>query len=177
MDGDTVLHVVAASGDGEEFRRCAKMIVQNYKNKNGGTAVAARRLLEARKEPKDKGDTPLHCAAGAGNANMISCLIGLIANNGDANEATTAMRIKNQCGETALHQAIRIDQLMNADPELACIPRDDEDGASPLYLAISLGKLKIARHLYTKSLPGKLSYSGPDGRNVLHAAVPRDQGM
>ena len=97
--------------------------------------------------------------------------------------------MQNKCGETALHQAVRaaankvacIDHLMDVDPELACLPfphqEEEEDaGPSPLYLAISLGELEIARHLYVKS-KGKLSYSGPDGRNALHAAVHVHRGQ
>ncbi|RLM54593.1 hypothetical protein C2845_PM10G01160 [Panicum miliaceum] len=93
--------------------------------------------------------------------------------------------MRNQCGETSLHQAIRaannnddkvvcIDRLMAVDPDLACIPQDGEEGASPLYLAISLGDIEIARHMLVNK-EGRLSYSGPDGRNVLHAAVCRGQ--
>jgi hypothetical protein len=171
MEGDSVLHVVAACGDSEEFIKCAKMVVRAY----------AQGVLRA---VNSKGDTPLHCAAGAGNAMMVSCLLEL-AGTDDAKKAL--VRMQNNCGETALHQAIRaannsneacIDRLMSVDPELACIPRDDdaEEGAcSPLYLAISLGELEMAQHLFQRT-GGNLSYSGPDGRNVLHAAVSRGQG-
>ncbi|XP_066373076.1 protein ACCELERATED CELL DEATH 6-like [Miscanthus floridulus] len=111
---------------------------------------------------------------------MISCLVDLLANAADEAAVKAFLEMQNNCGETALHQAVHaaknkeacIDQLMDVDSELACIPR--EDGASPLYLAISVGELEIARHLYGKSR-GKLSYSGPDGRNVLHAAVSLGQ--
>jgi hypothetical protein len=30
IEGDSLLHVVAACGDGEDFLRCAKMIVHDY---------------------------------------------------------------------------------------------------------------------------------------------------
>jgi ankyrin repeat protein len=169
--------VVAACGDTQD---CVDVIVRNKEKKSG--AGGKRRALEAR---NNKGDTPLHCAAGAGNAHMISCLVALVTGDDEAGAAAAFLRMQNQCGETALHQAIRaaanndkfkvdcIQQLMAVDPELACIPH--EDGASPLYLAIELGQLWIARHLYVKS-KGKLSYSGPDGGNVLHAAVYFGQG-
>ncbi|XP_039833318.1 uncharacterized protein LOC120694228 [Panicum virgatum] len=123
---------------------------------------------------------------------MISCLVGLLimANAADEIEKKSFLEAQNKCGETALHHAVRracmmqskrdashrsnsvdcIDKLMTMDPWLACIPDDDEDGASPLYLAISLGEMEIAQRLSDKS-KGKLSYSGPGGRNVLHAAV------
>jgi ankyrin repeat protein len=65
--------------------------------------------------------------------------------------------MQNECGDTALHQAIRapknkvacVDLLMDMDPELVCFLR--EEGASPLYLAMSLGEMKIARHLSSTS--------------------------
>ncbi|KAF8662324.1 hypothetical protein HU200_056535 [Digitaria exilis] len=173
--GDSLLHVVAAAsgGDGEGFVECARIIC----GVKGG-----RRLLLAR---NNNGDTPLHCAAAAGNAAMIDCLLDLA---GDDHHSAALVRVQNQCGETALHHAVRracihrrrrrstsgvdcIDKLMAVDPELACIPlQDDADASSPLYVAISLGEMEIARHLFDKS-QGKLSYSGPHGRNVLHAAV------
>ncbi|KAL6633920.1 hypothetical protein ACP70R_026591 [Stipagrostis hirtigluma subsp. patula] len=169
-EGDSVLHVVAACGDGDEFLNCATMI---YRGESG--------LLAKR---NNKGDTPLHCAAGAGNANMVSCLVDLASSGGET-AATDLLRMRNKGEETALHQAVRaaskasIDRLISKDPELACIPREGEKGASPLYLAISLGEVEIARHLFHTSeawTKAKLSYySGPDGRNALHAVVSRGQ--
>nr|CAB3492025.1 unnamed protein product [Digitaria exilis] len=81
----------------------------------------------------DKGNTPLHCAAGAGNDAMVACIIALAAR----------WRTRNKSGETALHQAVRagskaaMDELMSVDPELASVPREGEVGniTSPLYLA------------------------------------------
>jgi ankyrin repeat protein len=169
-EGDSLLHVVAACGhDGDEdFLNCAKMI---YRGRSG--------LLVAR---NNRGDTPLHCAAGAGNAGMISCIMALAA-AGDETTVTEFLRMRNKCGETALHQAVRagseasMDELMSVDPELAAVPSEADEGntTSPLYLAISLGKEDIAEHLIQKT-NGKLSCSGPDGRNVLHAAVTRSKG-
>jgi len=56
MEGDSLLHVVAACGDTQEYLDCAKMIVRYKKHKGGAAAV--RLALEAR---NNKGDTPLHC--------------------------------------------------------------------------------------------------------------------
>lgn len=186
-EGDTLLHVVAECGDGLEFRRCARLIYDTEK-----------RLLDAR---NGRGDTPLHCAARAGNAEMISFLIDLAAASRDGKAATEAerkvayLRVHNNRGETALHHAVRavataagrkggriekqldcIDRLIAEDAELAAIPPPSEKAAaSPLYLAISLGEIGIAKHLFVIS-EGNLSCSGPNGRNVLHAAVSHDQG-
>jgi hypothetical protein len=90
------------------------------------------------------------------------------------------LRMRNKRGETALCQAVRaaseasINMLMSWDPDLACFPREGEEGASPMYVAIFLGKMDIGRLLFETSR-GRLSYSsGPDGRNVLHEAISRE---
>ncbi|KAM0835388.1 hypothetical protein ACQ4PT_062958 [Festuca glaucescens] len=62
--------------------------------------------------------------------------------------------------------------LMAKDPQLARVPLSE--GASPLYLAVELGHEDIAQQLYEKD--SALSYSGPDGRNALHAAVLKGRG-
>ncbi|KAM0925304.1 hypothetical protein ACQ4PT_004278 [Festuca glaucescens] len=83
------------------------------------------------------------------------------------------LRMQNEQGETVLHEAVRlgnkemVDRLMSEDPQLARV--QPADGASPLYLAISLEHDDIARQLYQKDQA--LSYSGPDGRNALHVAA------
>ena len=183
LEGDTLLHVVAASGDGQEFLHCAKLI-HDQSNK----------LLLVVKN--HDGDTPLHCAARAGNARMISHLV--VLGGGDTAAVTNKLlRLRNRRGETALHHAVRaaskaaIDQLLSVDPELALGPRDsdrDREGAaagSPFYLSVSLGDMDIARHLLDAATTRSricrsklLSYysGGPDGRNVLHAAVSRGRG-
>ncbi|KAF8700718.1 hypothetical protein HU200_034069 [Digitaria exilis] len=172
-EGDSLLHVVAAhAGDDYHFVDCAKTIYHG----NAG-------LLAAR---NNKGDTPLHCAAGAGSAGMVSCLVGLKAAEAAAGDVQEFVRTLNGCGETALHRAVRagsvacIDELLLVDPMLAAsVPDEGDDdhsgGASPFYLAISLGRMDIARYLFDKS-NGHLSYSGLDGQNALHAAVSRGQG-
>lgn len=168
-EGNSLLHVIAARG-GDGFLDCAKTI---YHANNG--------LLAAR---NNKGDTPLHLAAGAGSADMISCLVALKAAEVAGDDGTAVkelLRARNDCGETALHQAVRagsmicIDALLLEDPSLATVPQEGEEGASSFYLALSLGKLDIARHIFDRS-NGDLSYSGPDGQNVLHAAISRGEG-
>jgi ankyrin repeat protein len=167
MEGDSLLHVVAACGDDEKFLRCAKLLFSRYKD-----------LLSAR---NSKGDTPLHCAATAGNNNMVKCLV-LLARGSETLEVKKLLKMPNECGETALHHAVRarrkdvVDQLMTEDPEqLACNDLIPSSEVSPLYLAVSLGEMEIARRLFiatSKTNKGKPStYSGPHGRNVLHAAA------
>ncbi|PUZ71949.1 hypothetical protein GQ55_2G354800 [Panicum hallii var. hallii] len=170
-EGNSLLHVVAARAGGDRFVDCAKTI---YRGNSG--------LLAAR---NNKRDTPLHRAAGAGSADMISCLVALKAAEVAGDDGTAVkdfLRARNDCGETALHQAVRaasmtcIDALLLEDLGLATVPQEGEAGASPFYLALSLGKLDIARHIFDKS-KGDLSYSGPNGQNVLHAAISRGEAL
>ncbi|XP_062197352.1 protein ACCELERATED CELL DEATH 6-like [Phragmites australis] len=171
---DSILHVVASSGDNEMFLESARVIHSKAKlhNKHPLDVV------------NDKGDTPLHCAARAGGIHMVSQLIDLAraegGGDGDA-RVQAVLRKKNKRGETALHEALRladvkmvkamVDRLMLADSELA----RHGDGTSPLYLAVSLEHYDIAKQLHEKDK--ELSYSGPDGQNVLHAAVLRSIEM
>uniref|UniRef100_A0A0E0LZZ3 PGG domain-containing protein n=1 Tax=Oryza punctata TaxID=4537 RepID=A0A0E0LZZ3_ORYPU len=165
---DSVLHVVASSGDEPMFLESATVIHGR-----------ASHLLDAGNK---KGDTPLHCAARAGRVRMVSHLLDLARGGGGVTGGDAAARAvarrQNNKGETALHEAVRLNSkamvevLMSADPELARVV--PADGESPLYLAVSLGRRDdIARllHQHDKGL----SYAGPDGKNALHAAVQKDK--
>uniref|UniRef100_R7WDQ4 Uncharacterized protein n=1 Tax=Aegilops tauschii TaxID=37682 RepID=R7WDQ4_AEGTA len=163
---DSILHVVASRGDGDEFLKSATVIHGK-----------AGHLLDARNK---NGDTPLHCAALAGWGRMVAHLIGLARNGDGGDEKAKAMlRMQNDKGETVLHQAVRagsrdlVGRLMSEDSQLARVPPGD--GASPLYLAVSLGHDDIARQLQEKD--EALSYCGPGGRNVLHVAVLKGEGI
>ncbi|XP_037437461.1 uncharacterized protein LOC119304384 [Triticum dicoccoides] len=92
-DGDTALHVVAQNHeDGKHFLEYAGII---YGRDRG--------LLFARNH---KGDTPLHCAARAGNSKMVSYLVDLAAREG-ADTKLRLLRMENKRHETALHEAVR----------------------------------------------------------------------
>jgi hypothetical protein len=158
-DGASALHVVAASGDGQGYLDLARLV-----------CCKAPELLLA---CDGNGDTPLHCAVRAGNAEMASLLIQQ-ANGCD--ERKTMLRMTNKRGETALHEAVRfgpktglcvIKALMSHDKELARVVA--RDGTSPLYQAVSLHHSDIAFELIKQDK--ELSYSGPHGQNALHPAV------
>ncbi|CAM0878485.1 unnamed protein product [Alopecurus aequalis] len=166
LELNTILHVVASSGDSPKFLESARVVY----------ARASHLLVTC----NAKGDTPFHCAARAGMVNMVSQLICLAREEGRVKEAVGK---QNREGETALHEALRladkatveamVRMLMEADDELAKV--SPTDGASPLYLAVLLGHDDMAERLHR---PDKeLSYSGPNGQNALHAAVLRSTRM
>ncbi|CAM0878645.1 unnamed protein product [Alopecurus aequalis] len=166
LELNTILHVVASSGDSPKFLESARVVY----------ARASHLLVTC----NAKGDTPFHCAARAGMVNMVSQHIRLAREEGRVKEAVGK---QNREGETALHEALRladkatveamVRMLMEADDELAKV--SPTDGASPLYLAVLLGHDDIAEGLHR---PDKeLSYSGPNGQNALHAAVLRSTRM
>jgi hypothetical protein len=169
---DSILHVVASRGDGDDFLRCATVIHGR-----------AGHLLSAR---NGNGDTPLHCATRAGWGEMVTHLLDLSrrgedggdGDDGDDGKVRAMLRMQNEQGETVLHEAVRlgnkdmVDRLLSEDPQLARVR--PADGASPLYLAVSLEHGEIARQLREKD--EALSYAGPDGRNALHVAALKGQG-
>ncbi|KAF7087309.1 hypothetical protein CFC21_090510 [Triticum aestivum] len=167
VHGDTLLHVVAASHDyGEDFLKKARII-----------HIKAQNLLLVQ---TNKGDTPLHCAARAGNSQMVSLLIDLAkGQDNNPNRLKALLETENKAKETALHEVVRfahndiVKLLMEENHELASLPKH---GTSPLYLAILLENKIIAKTIYEFS-KGFLSYSGPNGQNALHAAVLRGKDL
>uniref|UniRef100_M8AZQ6 Uncharacterized protein n=1 Tax=Aegilops tauschii TaxID=37682 RepID=M8AZQ6_AEGTA len=165
IEGGTALHVVATYGESDGFLRSADIIHSK-----------ANHLLFAHNK---NGDTPLHCAARAGMSRMVRHLITLARDeNTGVNRVKELLEVENSLKETALHQAVRIVNndivklLMEENSELASFPKD---GTSPLYLAILLEEDIIVETLYNASHM-KLSYSGQNGQNALHAAVLRGTG-
>ena len=146
----------------------------------GGKLEDSRRVVDS---ALDKGPAPLDSMARgfvqAGESKMVACLIDLaLAEGGDRTKEL--LRKENKHKETALHEAVRVgnndivDLLMAKDSELASFP--EGGGTSTMYQAIMLKRDEIVKTLYDKSSDGKLSFSGPNGQNALHAAVVRRQG-
>nr|CAB3482148.1 unnamed protein product [Digitaria exilis] len=156
-DGDSALHVVAASGDAETYLESAKVI-----HGKAGHLLCSRNR---------GGRTPLHRAARAGNVEMISLLIRLaVSGDGGEGETTrveTIVRMTNGGGETVLHEAIRVD-------DTRARTRGWHVTTSPLFLAVALCRYGLAQELHRRD--NQLSYSGPAGQNALHAAVLRNKG-
>lgn len=176
VQGDTALHVVAASGDGNNYLKCATFIYKkdesflSMQNDSEEVSFLFKQNIEH--------DTPLHLAARAGNKNMVIHLIDLAkGDNNDMDRVKSLLRMENESKETALHDAVRVGDddlvkdLLKNDPELARFPTK---GSSAMYLAVSLGNNDIAKILHDQD--NGLSYLGPKGQNALHAAVLRGSG-
>lgn len=125
-----------------------------------------------------KGDTPLHIAARLGSLDMVELLINYENDESvevevEANERL--MRMVNNAKNTALHEAVRkghfevVELLIRNDQEL--VKFRNEEGESPLFIAVDNMHLKIADHIL-KAAP-ICSFNGRNGMNALHAAVMR----
>jgi ankyrin repeat protein len=124
------------------------------------------------------GDTPLHFAARSGSVKMVYCLVELSKGEEDSiDRVKSFLRKQNMRGETALHDAIRgnnlslVILLLMEDSQLARFP---SEGMSPLYLAVMLNQSSTAIILHQKD--NQLSFSGPDGQNVLHVSGLKSRG-
>lgn len=90
--------------------------------------------------------------------------------------AKDMMRVPNEEGDTALHEAVRnhhpvaVQLLTREDPEF-CHPANKAE-ETPLYLAAERGYVGLLFvMLKTCNAP---AYGGPGGRTALHAAVIHD---
>ncbi|XP_029120998.2 protein ACCELERATED CELL DEATH 6 isoform X1 [Elaeis guineensis] len=156
-DGNTILHIVASRGHLE--------LAQEFCHRERSLLVAQNIRL----------DTPLHCAARVGDDKMASLII-LFAKE-DKIEARV-LTAKNRDDANALHEAVKYNHvhvanvLMEEDDELAS--KSNCAGMSPLYLAIMMGSLNVAKALLQSSSWEKASlesYAGPNKHTALHVAV------
>uniref|UniRef100_A0ACD5YG44 Uncharacterized protein n=1 Tax=Avena sativa TaxID=4498 RepID=A0ACD5YG44_AVESA len=93
-DGDTALHAVARNRKGgQHFLRYAGIIY----DRDPGLLFRTNQI----------GDTPLHCAARAGNSKMVSHLMDLAGREGAHTKLISLLRMENKRHETALHEAVR----------------------------------------------------------------------
>jgi hypothetical protein len=170
-----VVIYVASGGEDDDASAAGAGDGGRYPESAGAICGRDGRLLLASRD--GEGDTPLHRAARAGNTRTVARLVGLVR-GGEAGDARALLRARNAAGETALHEAVRfgdtemVAALVGGDRELARVVADD--GTSPLYLASTWGRHRIAREMHDRD--HGLSYSGPDGQNALHAAVLHDRG-
>uniref|UniRef100_A0ACD5WA92 Uncharacterized protein n=1 Tax=Avena sativa TaxID=4498 RepID=A0ACD5WA92_AVESA len=151
---NNVLHLAAEQGDAE--------LIQGLYDRFGDV----RSLVSSQNSAMD---TPLHCAARAGDDRSVSLLVQLARGCG----AETILSCKNKAGDTALHLAARlghakaVEALVDAAPEVASEVNDA--GVSPLYLAV-MSRSEAAVGAITGSCV-HASAAGPSSQNALHAAV------
>uniref|UniRef100_A0A0D3H5D2 Uncharacterized protein n=1 Tax=Oryza barthii TaxID=65489 RepID=A0A0D3H5D2_9ORYZ len=107
--------------------------------------------------------------ARAGNLRMVCHLVTLAGEEatGDGYEAARRQNARGAGRRRCTRRYDMVELLMWMDPQLARFP---DQGTSPMYLAVSLKRESIAQLLYCKS-GGNLSWSGPEGKNVLHAEL------
>ncbi|XP_008802184.1 ankyrin repeat and sterile alpha motif domain-containing protein 1B-like [Phoenix dactylifera] len=135
VEGNTALHIVASRGHLEIAKEiCCREI----------SLLAAQNT---------RLDTPLHCAARAGDEKMVSLIIQF-AREGEIKERGV-LRAKNRDEANALHEAAQYNHanmakvLMEEDVGLASMP--NSAGMSPLYLAIVTGSIDVAKALLQSS--------------------------
>ncbi|CAN6337532.1 unnamed protein product [Urochloa humidicola] len=152
-EGSSALHIAASCG----YLELVKMVCAQDIS-----------LIKARNSMLD---TPLICASRAGHVDVANYLMEC------SMDEQEDLRARNLDGETAMHEAVRnghllvLQGLMSKDSGLAEVV--DENGVSPLYLAVASNRADIVKVLIGESSNGvtSASYSGPDGQTALHAAV------
>ncbi|XP_038976219.1 ankyrin repeat-containing protein At5g02620-like isoform X2 [Phoenix dactylifera] len=156
LEGNTALHIAASRGHHEIVEIC-------------------RREISIFVAPNTRLDTPLHCAARAGYASVVTSIIEFAKQKGIKERV---LRARNKDEANALHVAAKYNHvgvanvMMNEDVGLASML--NEAGMSPLYLAIATGSLDIAKALlqsFSMKNDSPAYYAGPNKNTALHAAV------
>ncbi|XP_059635657.1 ankyrin repeat-containing protein At5g02620-like [Cornus florida] len=119
-----------------------------------------------------------------GYADVVRELIDYAKKDTDVERGTRTTkempRMRNVEGDTALHEAVRnennldvVEILTTEDSEFEYLPNNVDD--TPLFLAVERGKSNIVSKLLENCILS--TYSGLNGRTVLHAAtIYRHQG-
>ncbi|KAJ6761963.1 ANKYRIN REPEAT PROTEIN-LIKE [Salix koriyanagi] len=156
--GNSLLHVSASHG----MKDVTELLLQHFP-----------RLMTGK---NSHGDTALHLAAGAGQRETTAILINKAKGHGEANDFRYILEMKNDRGNTALHEAVihrhhAVARFLVSECSELCYT-ENNDHESPLYHAVEnsdkemLSILTIAiRHHdvdFLKNLEGK---------SPVHAAV------
>ncbi|XP_048131113.1 protein ACCELERATED CELL DEATH 6-like [Rhodamnia argentea] len=128
-----------------------------------------------------RGDTPLHVVAQTGCYHIAEAILSMAEpHEGTAGTDNSLLRLKNNGGNTALHEALR-----NGDKKMGMYLWEDketvgsvnESGESALYVGAALGVESVVKKMveYLRHGGGARVWDGPlrgpDGQNPLHAAV------
>ncbi|XP_051190859.1 protein ACCELERATED CELL DEATH 6-like [Lolium perenne] len=162
-DGDTALHVVASNGNAQDFLKYAGMICGRD-----------RGLLFAKNH---NGDTPLHCAVRAGNAEMASRLIDLGGHGAAPSKISPMLLTSARVGSCkALDFLFRREDAQNppmmipTDEFLGLLERDNRTIGAPFARDVEEGVDHLPSSL---AVPGRELLKGvtPDGDTALHAVA------
>ncbi|KAK3404372.1 hypothetical protein EUGRSUZ_K00687 [Eucalyptus grandis] len=151
----SILHVAVLAGKGDILR----LLLDNVHDH----IVATQ---------NECGDTPLHIATKAKAIGFIDMLIGRVKDLPHG-EDKLLLRMKNNDGNTALHEAVLkgdvglVRHLLREDLEPVYLKNVDEK--SPLYLALDNDNSELLQVLFTKPLkPWKI-----EGMPPVHGAIMR----
>ncbi|EOA19630.1 hypothetical protein CARUB_v10002975mg [Capsella rubella] len=127
------------------------------------------------------GEVALHVAAGAGHLAVVEALVSFIKDV-PCNKPGVAKKIyfaKNKHQDNALHVALKRKHvkvascLVSAEQCLSFVPNND--GFSPLYLAVEAGQADLAKQMWQHSNNGSSSTSTLSskmgGRSLVHGAM------
>ncbi|KAJ4831662.1 hypothetical protein Tsubulata_041538, partial [Turnera subulata] len=155
--GNSLLHVAAESGRIDNTEQlCAR----------------APFLIERRNY---NGDTPLHSAVKAGRLETTKTLLRWRPNTGE--ETNQLVRIKNDMGNTALHDAVIekrrdiVERLVSADPEVSYY--SNKAGKSPLYLVVEARDAKTLTLLFNVIRSTGDTSPRVEGLNPVFLAIER----
>lgn len=125
------------------------------------------------------GEVALHVAAGAGHLAVVEALLSFIKDNSPGVVAKNIYFAKNRNQDNALHVALKRKHvkvascLVCAEQCLSFVPNND--GFSPLYLAIEAGQADLAKQMWQHSNNGSSSTSSlaskMEGRSIVHGAM------
>ena len=121
------------------------------------------------------GDTALHVATKAKKLSVVKVLIDKSGKLCPANDNDTLLQMKNHIGNTALHEAVKapfpdaVSCFFSANPKVSYYL--NENGESPLSLAIETGDKEILELLFKAPSVYDELVGGPQEESPVYAAI------